>query len=88
MLDFCEAERYTKWHKGVVAFLHNIGFGELLVIGVIALVIFGPQKLPELGKSLGSAFKEFRKATQSISEEVTKAATEDLTDRDKNAGTS
>lgn len=62
----------------MVAFLNNIGFGELLVIGIIALLVFGPQKLPELGKSLGSALKEFRKATQSISEEVTKAATEDL----------
>ena len=44
---------------------------------MIALVVFGPNKLPELGKSLGNALREFKKATQSVTEEVAKAATEE-----------
>lgn len=44
----------------------------------MALVIFGPNKLPELGKSLGQGIREFKKATQSISQEVTAAVTEDV----------
>lgn len=44
---------------------------------VAALVIFGPKKLPELGRSLGQGIREFKKATQSITEEVTKAAMEE-----------
>jgi sec-independent protein translocase protein TatA len=45
-----------------------------VIILIAALVIFGPQKLPELGKSLGQSIREFKKATQSLTEEVTKAA--------------
>ncbi|MBS4024528.1 MAG: twin-arginine translocase TatA/TatE family subunit [Clostridia bacterium] len=48
----------------------NIGATELIAILVIALVIFGPGKLPELGKSLGSAIKEFRKSTSEIKKEL------------------
>lgn len=55
----------------------NIGFGEILIILVAALVIFGPQKLPELGRSLGQGIREFRKATQSITQEVTRTSLEE-----------
>jgi sec-independent protein translocase protein TatA len=41
----------------------NIGFPELMVIFVLALLIFGPKKLPELGKNLGKGMAEFRRAT-------------------------
>jgi len=64
--------------REVCAFLENIGFTELIVIFVAALVLFGPSKLPELGKSLGQGIREFKKATQAISEEVTKAASEEV----------
>ena len=40
----------------------NIGPGELLIILVIALVIFGPKRLPGLGRSLGSGMRQFRDA--------------------------
>lgn len=43
---------------------------ELGVILVIALVVFGPGKLPEVGKSLGKGIKEFKKATSDITSEV------------------
>ncbi|NLN14769.1 MAG: twin-arginine translocase TatA/TatE family subunit [Tissierellia bacterium] len=40
--------------------IHKIGLGELILILAIALVVFGPSKLPEIGKSMGQAIKEFR----------------------------
>ena len=43
--------------------MFDIGLQELLVILVIALLVFGPQKLPELGRMLGRALREFRKAS-------------------------
>jgi sec-independent protein translocase protein TatA len=38
----------------------NIGFPEILVVLVIALIIFGPKRLPELGRSVGKGIREFR----------------------------
>ncbi len=46
----------------------SIGSGEILLIIVIALILFGPQKLPELGKALAKAIKEFKKAEGEIKE--------------------
>jgi len=42
--------------------LFNLGMPELLVILVIALIMFGPGKLPELGSSIGKAIRDFKKA--------------------------
>ena len=47
----------------------NIGPAELLVILLVALVVFGPRKLPELGKSLGAGLREFRRSTQSLKDD-------------------
>ena len=47
----------------------RIGFPELLVILVIALIIFGPGKLPSLGKSIGETIKEFKKASSELMNE-------------------
>lgn len=46
----------------------NLGLGEMLLIGVLALIFFGPQKLPELGKALGKGIQEFKKASREITE--------------------
>ena len=43
-----------------------IGMPELIIILVIALIIFGPRKLPELGKSLGRSINEFKKASNEL----------------------
>ncbi len=44
----------------------SIGMPELVIILVIALIIFGPRKLPELGKSLGRSIGEFKKASNEL----------------------
>jgi TatA/E family protein of Tat protein translocase len=46
--------------------LPSLGFPELMIIMVIALIIFGPRKLPELGRSLGKSIGEFRKASNEL----------------------
>ncbi|WP_290428969.1 twin-arginine translocase TatA/TatE family subunit [Paenibacillus andongensis] len=44
----------------------NIGFTELLLIAVVALVLFGPQKLPEIGRVLGRAIRDFKKGAHAL----------------------
>ena len=43
--------------------MFDIGLQEMLVIGVLALLVFGPSKLPELGRMVGRAMREFRRAS-------------------------
>jgi sec-independent protein translocase protein TatA len=44
----------------------SIGMPELIIIFVIALIIFGPRKLPELGRSLGKSIAEFKRASNEL----------------------
>ncbi len=44
----------------------SIGMPELIIIFVVALIVFGPRKLPELGKSLGKGLAEFRRASNEL----------------------
>jgi TatA/E family protein of Tat protein translocase len=44
----------------------QLGFSEMLMIFIVALLVFGPKKLPELGKSLGKGIREFKKATEEL----------------------
>ena len=50
----------------------NIGFGEIVVVLLIILILFGASKLPEIGKSLGKAIYEFKKAMKEAGEEEDK----------------
>ncbi len=50
--------------------MFGLGITELLLIFVIALIVFGPKKLPELGKSIGRAMAEFKKASEEFQESV------------------
>lgn len=53
----------------MVIHLNAIGPVSLVIIGVVAILIFGPKKLPELGKAMGSTLREFRQATKGLADD-------------------
>lgn len=50
--------------------MFGIGFPELILILIIGLVVFGPGKLPEIGRAVGKGLQEFKKATSELSNSV------------------
>lgn len=46
--------------------LQNIGVPGLILVLIIALIIFGPSKLPEIGRAFGSTLREFKKSTKDL----------------------
>ncbi|WP_084219912.1 twin-arginine translocase TatA/TatE family subunit [Jeotgalibacillus soli] len=44
----------------------NLGFGEILIILVVALLVFGPKKLPQLGRAAGQTLHEFKKGMKNV----------------------
>jgi Tat protein translocase TatB subunit len=57
--------------------MFGIGMQELIIIAVIALLIVGPKKLPDLAKTLGKGFSEFKKATDGITDDIKETMKED-----------
>ena len=50
--------------------MFGLGIPELIVIFVIALVVFGPKKLPDLGRALGKGIAEFKRATEEVKDTI------------------
>ncbi|MGG2065849.1 twin-arginine translocase TatA/TatE family subunit [Bacillus sp. S14(2024)] len=50
--------------------LSNIGFPGLILILVAVLILFGPKKLPEVGRALGETLKEFKKSTKELTDDA------------------
>ena len=50
--------------------MFGIGLPELGLILIIALVVFGPKKLPEIGRAMGKSLNEFRRATDEIKKDI------------------
>jgi TatA/E family protein of Tat protein translocase len=61
--------------------MFGIGLPELMVILVVALLIFGPTKLPELARSLGRGLAEFRRASSDLRQSLSEATEEPRSDR-------
>ena len=57
--------------------MFGIGMQELIIIAVIALIVVGPKKLPDLAKTLGKGFSEFKKATEGITDDLKETLKED-----------
>ncbi len=57
-------------NKGDVVVLSNIGVPGLILILVLALIIFGPKKLPEIGRAFGQTLREFKKSTRELTSDV------------------
>lgn len=55
--------------------MFNIGFPELILILVVALLVVGPSKLPELARSLGKAFGQFRRMADDVRDTIEQEAT-------------
>ncbi|HEY8394182.1 MAG TPA: twin-arginine translocase TatA/TatE family subunit [Thermaerobacter sp.] len=56
--------------------LHNIGFAEISLILLLGIIIFGPNKLPEIGRALGNTIKEFRKSARDLVRDIDDVKTE------------
>jgi len=61
----------------------GIGWQELIIIAIIALVIVGPKKLPDLAKTIGKGFSEFRKAADGVTDDLKQTMQSDDTPKDK-----
>lgn len=61
--------------------MFNLGMGELIVILLIVLVLFGAAKLPEIAKSLGKSVKEFKKAGKEIQKDLAEVTDDENTDQ-------
>ncbi len=61
--------------------MFNIGFSELLILAVIALIFIGPQQLPEVARTIGRLLNEWKRATSDLQSSLTTTLTEDLKPR-------
>ena len=63
----------------------GIGFGEVLLILIVALIIWGPKRLPEISRTLGKTVRALRKATYDLTSQVTKELDiQEKEDKEKN----
>src|SRR5207302_7626717 len=60
--------------------MFNVGPTELIVILLLALLVFGPKKLPEVGRSVGRGLREFRRASDEVRDEIQRGLNMDLDD--------
>lgn len=63
--------------------IQNIGIPGLILLLVIALIIFGPSKLPEIGRAFGTTLKEFKKSTRELVSDDESNKDKDETQKDK-----
>jgi sec-independent protein translocase protein TatB len=59
------ANRQGQYHEGM-----NLGFPEMIFLFFLALIIFGPKKLPEIGRQIGKALNEFKRASNEFKAQI------------------
>ncbi len=64
-------------HEGTVMDFFGIGFGEVLLILIVALIIWGPARVAEVGKTLGRTVHTFRKATSDLTSQLSREIEEE-----------
>ena len=63
----------------------SLGFSEMLVIAVLVLIFFGPRRMPEIGRTVGGALREFRRGLNEIQRELQEAERAASVEPDKSA---
>lgn len=63
--------------------LSNIGVPGLILILVLALIVFGPNKLPEIGRAVGKSIREFKRAADGITNDIKEEFKDDLKEAQK-----
>ncbi|MGX6441732.1 twin-arginine translocase TatA/TatE family subunit [Neobacillus sp. K501] len=63
--------------------LSNIGVPGLILILVLALIVFGPNKLPEVGRAVGKSIREFKRATNGLASDIKEELKDDLNEPKK-----
>jgi TatA/E family protein of Tat protein translocase len=58
--------------------MFNIGMPELILIFIVALVIFGPKRLPDIGRQIGKAIQQFKRATMDLKEALEQEPPEEI----------
>ncbi|MCM3566906.1 twin-arginine translocase TatA/TatE family subunit [Neobacillus mesonae] len=63
--------------------LSNIGVPGLILILVVALIVFGPNKLPEMGRAVGKSIREFKRAADGIADDIKEEIKSDVQEAKK-----
>lgn len=66
--------------------MFGIGLSEFIIIIIVALIAIGPEKLPQLARTLGKAFAEFRKAGEEVKRSFSEAASSDKAEESPEGG--
>lgn len=74
---FSPAESVHIMNSTILAFISGLGWGEVVLILAVVLLLFGAKKLPELARGLGQGIKEFKKATHDVQEDIQRAIEEE-----------
>lgn len=63
--------------------MFGIGFSEMLILAVIALLVFGPKRLPEIGSAVGKGLKEFKEAVNGTNTVTVAAAAKEVPEAER-----
>jgi sec-independent protein translocase protein TatA len=77
------ADKVTHLKEVYDMFGGRVGAQELIIVLVLALIIFGPRKLPEIGSALGKSLREFKKATSEVKKSISLDDEDEATEKEQ-----